>query len=205
MKAAVVPAVSNSWQVKDVAQPEPGANQVLVKMRASGICYTDVHETLGHIPGSFPRILGHEPVGEIVAVAPDVTVRKVGDRVGTARIQSTCGRCEWCRWERKMFCPFLKGTGIDAQGGHAEYMLMMPMRRISFPTRFRSSRPRRSSARVIRCTAGCAGPVPSRTSEWPCSVSAGWGIWRFNTRKRRASRRSPFPVAAGRSARRDGR
>jgi D-arabinose 1-dehydrogenase-like Zn-dependent alcohol dehydrogenase len=71
MQAAVVPAVNSSWQVKDVPQPQPGPNQVLVKMHASGICYTDVHQTLGHFPGPFPRILGHEPVGEIVAVAPD--------------------------------------------------------------------------------------------------------------------------------------
>jgi len=124
MQAAVVPAVSSSWQVKDVPQPQPGPNQVLVKMHASGICYTDVHQTLGHLPGPFPRILGHEPVGEIVALAPDVTARKVGDRVGTAWIQSTCGRCEWCQRGRRMFCPYLKGTGIEAQGGHAEYMLM---------------------------------------------------------------------------------
>lgn len=93
-------------------------------MHASGICYTDVHETLGRIPGPFPRILGHEPVGEIVAVAPDVTARKVGDRVGTAWIQHTCGRCEWCLRDRKMFCPYMKSTGIDYPGGHAEYMLM---------------------------------------------------------------------------------
>jgi alcohol dehydrogenase len=124
MQAAVVPAVSSSWQVKEVPQPQPGANQVLVKMHASGICYTDVHQTLGHFPGPFPRILGHEPVGEIVAVASDVTTRKVGDRVGTAWIQSTCGRCEWCQRGRKMFCPYMKATGIEAQGGHAEYMLM---------------------------------------------------------------------------------
>jgi alcohol dehydrogenase len=124
MQAAVVPAVSGSWQVKDVPQPQPGPNQVLVKMHASGICYTDVHETLGHIPGQFPRILGHEPVGEVFAVAPDVVTRKVGDRVGTAWIQSTCGRCEWCQRGRRMFCPYLKSTGIDVQGGHAEFMLM---------------------------------------------------------------------------------
>jgi len=48
MQAAVVPAVSSSWQLKDVPQPQPGSNQALVKMHASGICYTDVHETLGH-------------------------------------------------------------------------------------------------------------------------------------------------------------
>jgi D-arabinose 1-dehydrogenase-like Zn-dependent alcohol dehydrogenase len=130
MQAAVVPAVNSSWQVKDVPQPQPEPNQVLVKVHASGICYTDVHQTLGHFPGPFPRILGHEAVGEIVAVAPDVTTRKIGDRVGTAWIQSTCGRCEWCQRGRRMFCPYLKGTAVEAQGGcfatgsHAEYMLM---------------------------------------------------------------------------------
>jgi alcohol dehydrogenase len=124
MQAAVVPAVSSSWQLKDVPQPKPGPNQVLVKMHASGICYTDVHQTLGHLPGSFPRILGHEPVGEIVAVAPDVTTRKIGDRVGTAWIQKTCGRCEWCQRGRKMFCPNQNDTGMDLQGGHAEFMPM---------------------------------------------------------------------------------
>ena len=82
MKAAVVPAVSSSWQIKDVPEPQPGPGQVLVKMHASGICYTDVHQTLGHLPGQFPRVLGHEPVGEIVAVASDVISRKTGDRVG---------------------------------------------------------------------------------------------------------------------------
>ncbi len=124
MKAAVVPAKDSSWQIKDVPQPQPGPGQVLVKMHASGVCYTDVHETLGHIPGEFPRILGHEPAGEIVAVAADVTTRKTGDRVGTAWIQSTCGRCEWCQRGRRMFCASQKATGIDVQGGHAEYMLM---------------------------------------------------------------------------------
>jgi alcohol dehydrogenase len=50
MQAAVVPAVNSSWQVKDVPQPQPGANQVLVQMHASGICYTDVHQTLFRTP-----------------------------------------------------------------------------------------------------------------------------------------------------------
>ena len=63
-------------------------------------------------------------MGEIVAAAPDVTTRKVGDRVGSAWIQSTCGRCEWCHAAWRMFRPYLKGTAGEAQGGHAEYMLM---------------------------------------------------------------------------------
>src|SRR5580692_8220246 len=111
LKTAVVPAVSSSWQITDVPQPQPGPNQVLVKMHAVSICFSDVQLTRGHFPGPFPRILGHVPVGESVAVAPDVTTRMVGDRVGTAWIQSTCGRCEWCQRGRRMFCPYMKGTG----------------------------------------------------------------------------------------------
>jgi alcohol dehydrogenase len=124
MRAAVAPAVNSPWEVREVPQPEPETGQVLVKMHASGVCYTDVHETLGHIPGPFPRILGHEPVGEVVAVGPGVTSRKVGDRVGVAWDQTTCGRCEWCASGRGHFCRELKATGIQLQGGHAEFMPM---------------------------------------------------------------------------------
>lgn len=124
MKAAVVPAANGRWEIREVPRPEPGPNQVLVKMHASGICYTDVHQTLGHIPGAFPRILGHEPVGEVVAIGPGVTSRKVGDRVGVGWVQKTCGRCEWCARGRKMFCPGQQSTGMELQGGHAEFMPM---------------------------------------------------------------------------------
>jgi alcohol dehydrogenase len=93
-------------------------------MHASGVCYTDVHQTLGHLPGAFPRILGHEPVGEIVSVGPGVRTRKVGDRVGVAWVQATCGRCEWCLRGREHFCADQQATGIQLQGGHAELMPM---------------------------------------------------------------------------------
>src|ERR1700691_6365542 len=96
MRAAVVPAVNGNWEIREVPRPEPGPGEVLVKMHASGICFSDVHETLGHLPGAFPRILGHEPVGEIVSLGAGVTTRKVGDRVGVPWVQSTDGRCEWC-------------------------------------------------------------------------------------------------------------
>ena len=116
--------MNGPWEVQDVPEPKPGPNQVLVKMHASGVCYTDVHETLGHLPGAFPRILGHEPVGEIVSVGPGVRTRKVGDRVGVAWVQATCGRCEWCLRGREHFCADQQATGIQLQGGHAELMPM---------------------------------------------------------------------------------
>ena len=77
---AIVPSTNSAWVLREVPTPEPGPNQILIKIRASGMCYTDVHQTHGGIPGTFPRTLGHEPVGEIVAVGPGVTTRKIGDR-----------------------------------------------------------------------------------------------------------------------------
>jgi len=123
MKAAIVPCVNGRWTMQEVPVPDPGANQVLIKIRASGICYTDVHQTRGELPGPFPRTLGHEPVGEIVALGPGVRTRRVGDRVGVPWIQASCGRCEWCLRGRPMFCAEQIGTSGQMSGGHAEYML----------------------------------------------------------------------------------
>lgn len=123
MKAAVVPAVNGKWEVKDWATPKAGPNQVVIKIQASGLCYTDVHITHGMIPTQFPRVLGHEPVGEIVEIGPGVTTRKTGDRVGVGWVQRGCGRCEWCLRGKKELCPNAISTGIGLQGSHAEYML----------------------------------------------------------------------------------
>ncbi len=123
MKAAIVPALNSPWEIREVPTPEPDANQVLIKIGASGLCYTDVHITKGNIPTQFPRTLGHEPVGEIVAIGSAVTSRQVGDRVGVPWVQSSCGRCEWCLRGKKMFCQQQIGTGVQTQGSHAEYMI----------------------------------------------------------------------------------
>ena len=123
MLAAVVPSVNGKWEVKEVFTPQPGPNQVLIKIRASGICYTDVHITKGVLGVKFPHTIGHEPAGEIVALGESVTTRKVGDRVGVPWVQSTCGRCEWCQRGKLFFCPNQIATGINIAGSHAEYMV----------------------------------------------------------------------------------
>jgi len=123
MLAAVVPSVNEKWEVKEVSTPKPGLNQVLIKMHASGICYTDVHATKGILGVRFPYTIGHEPAGEIVALGEGVTTRKVGDRVGVPWLQSTCGRCEWCQRGKSFFCPNHVATGINIAGSHAEYMV----------------------------------------------------------------------------------
>ncbi len=122
MKAAVVPKMDSQWEVREVPIPKPGENQVLIKIHASGLCFTDVHQTRNEIPGTFPRTLGHEPAGEIVAIGPGVRTRRVGDRVGVPWIQSSCGRCEWCLRGKPLFCADQSDTGMQLPGGHAEYM-----------------------------------------------------------------------------------
>ena len=61
MRAAVVSEAKSKWQVKDIPKPTPGTNQVVIKIRASGLCYTDIHQTEGSLPVRFPIVLGHEP------------------------------------------------------------------------------------------------------------------------------------------------
>lgn len=123
MKAVVVPAARARWEMRQVDTPEPGHGQVLMRIGASGICYTDVHQTHGDLPGRFPRTLGHEPVGEIVAVGPGVRSRRVGERVGVAWVQAGCERCEWCLRGKSNFCQEQLGTSAQLNGGHAEFML----------------------------------------------------------------------------------
>src|SRR5215470_1764820 len=123
MKASVVPAEHAKWEVRELPTPDPGPTQVLIRIRASGLCYTDVHIAEGHLGVAFPRTLGHEPVGEVVALGSAVTTRKKGDRVGVAWLQASCGRCEWCLRGKPRFCANMVGTSTQTQGGHAEYML----------------------------------------------------------------------------------
>lgn len=118
MLAAVIPKIQTKWQVEDVPVPKPAANQVLIKIHASGLCYSDVRPTNGDVPISvtFLCTAGHE-LGE------DVTTRRKGIRVGVPYLQNSCGRYEWCLRGKRLFCEKQQGTGAQPQGGHAEYML----------------------------------------------------------------------------------
>ena len=113
------------WQIKEIETPEVGPNDVLIKIRASGLCYTDIHLTEGAFGNTvqFPCVFGHEPVGEVTGIGKAVTGRRLGDRVGVAWVQDSCGRCEWCMRDKQFFCGDLVVTGIHNYGAHAEYMV----------------------------------------------------------------------------------
>jgi 2-desacetyl-2-hydroxyethyl bacteriochlorophyllide A dehydrogenase len=135
MKAAVVPAAKSRWVLREVETPRPGPGQVLIRMRASGLCFTDVHLTRGDLPVPFPRWLGHEPVGEVVETGAGVTCRKAGDRVGVPWVQGSCLRCEWCERGKPMFCAEQVGTGVQTMGGHAEFMVAEAAGTVLLPER----------------------------------------------------------------------
>lgn len=128
MKAVVMTGANQPWEVQEVPTPVAEPGQVLVKVRASGMCFTDVWATQGYGGDIYPQTPGHEVVGEVVAVGDGVHGREVGDRVGTTWVQSACGRCDYCRknlpltGQTAMNCVAPRTTGFAAQGGHAEYI-----------------------------------------------------------------------------------
>jgi propanol-preferring alcohol dehydrogenase len=104
------------------AIPRPDNGEVLIKVRASAVCRTDLHVALGELPPhQSPVIPGHEVVGEVIDCGPEVRSVNLGDRVGVAWLRYTCGRCRFCRRGAENLCPSSRYTGWDADGGYAEY------------------------------------------------------------------------------------
>lgn len=105
--------------------PDPGPGEVLVRVRACGVCRTDLHVAEGDLPTHrSPVVPGHEVVGEVASLGPGTRRFAVGDRVGIAWLRSTCGSCRWCRSGRENLCPHSSYTGWDADGGYAEYAVV---------------------------------------------------------------------------------
>jgi 2-desacetyl-2-hydroxyethyl bacteriochlorophyllide A dehydrogenase len=123
MRAAVLVA-PRTLEVRDVPDPTLGPGEVLVRNQVSGICGSDVHLYSNSMPEFTPRVLGkvlgHELCGEAVAVAPDVTRVKPGDRVAIEPLLK-CGRCQYCVAGDYHLCPELHHIGIGWSGGFGEY------------------------------------------------------------------------------------
>lgn len=124
MKAVVAAEFGGGWTVAEVPDPKPAEGQVLVRVLASGVCYTDVHNLENTAYGStFPRIPGHEVVGEIVELGPGVETFARGEIVGVQWTQGTCRSCRWCLTGREEQCDAALRTGATVDGGHAELAL----------------------------------------------------------------------------------
>lgn len=107
---------------RDVPVPAPG--ELLITVEACGVCRTDLHLAEGDLPAHRARTtLGHQVVGRVSALGVGASRFGLGDRVGVAWLQSTCGRCRWCRSGRENLCPASAYTGWDADGGFAEHLV----------------------------------------------------------------------------------
>ena len=132
-----LPLKDEPLEMMELPEPVPGSREVLVKISACGVCHTELDEIEGRlIPLKFPVVLGHEVVGTIEALGPGVTRLKKGDRVGIAWIYSACRKCKFCLRGDENLCDHFHGTGLDAHGGYAQYMIIQEDFAYPIPERF---------------------------------------------------------------------
>lgn len=128
MKAAVAREFGKPLVIDEVPIPEPGPDQILVRIAATGVCHTDLHAVKGDWPvkPTVPFIPGHEGVGSVVALGSGVKRVKEGDRVGIPWLHTACGYCPHCRTGWETLCGSQKNTGYSINGSFAEYALADP-------------------------------------------------------------------------------
>lgn len=126
MKAAVSREFGTPLIIEDVAVPQPGPGQALVKLISTGVCHTDLHAIQGDWPvtPTPPFIPGHEGVGKVVALGDGVTDLALGQLVGNAWLWSACGSCEYCRTGWETLCEQQQNGGYSVDGSFGEYMLV---------------------------------------------------------------------------------
>jgi propanol-preferring alcohol dehydrogenase len=126
MKAALLKEYGKLLEIAEVPRPVPNADEVLVKIEASGVCFTDVHIMKGEhaSPNPLPLIMGHEGVGRVVELGSDGGRLKVGDRVGIGYVFGACGHCRECLTGGENYCPDFDATGFSVSGCFAEYVVM---------------------------------------------------------------------------------
>jgi propanol-preferring alcohol dehydrogenase len=102
--------------------PEPRAGEVRIRVRACGVCHTDLHIAEGDVPHpTLPIVPGHQIAGVIDSRGPGAARFGEGDRVGVPWLYSACGECDYCRSQRENLCENARFTGYHVDGGYAEY------------------------------------------------------------------------------------
>ena len=124
MRAMVFDAVGTPLRLAELPRPEPAPGQVLVQVRACGVCRTDLHVVDGELSHpKLPLVPGHEVVGTIAETGREVERFRVGQRVGVPWLGATCGTCRYCRAGRENLCESARFTGYDIDGGYGEYLV----------------------------------------------------------------------------------
>jgi propanol-preferring alcohol dehydrogenase len=122
MRVMIFEKPGKDLSLREMNLPEPGAEQVLLRVHACAVCRTDLHIIDGELSDpKIPLIPGHEIVGTVATVGAAVTRFKVGDRLGVPWLGWTCGECSFCREGQENLCDRAKFTGYTLDGGYAEY------------------------------------------------------------------------------------
>ena len=159
MKAMILrepkPAEQNPLALAELPLPEPAPGQVRLRVRACGVCHTDLHLAEGEIAlPKLPVVPGHQIVGQVDALGEGVTRFALGDRVGVPWLYSTCGVCDYCRRGLENLCVNARFTGQHVDGGFAEYMAVPADFAYSIPAGF----PDEQAAPLL-----CAGVIGYRS------------------------------------------
>ncbi len=121
----------------DRGTPDAGPGELALRVRACGVCRTDLHIVDGELERpKLPLVLGHEIVGEVTATGPGVTGWAVGDRAGVPWLGGTCGACAYCRTGRENLCDRARFMGYDRDGGYAEAAVADARYAFRIPDRF---------------------------------------------------------------------
>jgi propanol-preferring alcohol dehydrogenase len=132
MRAMQLEEAGRPLRLVELARPKPGPRQVLLRVRACGVCRTDLHIFDGELDQpALPLVLGHEIVGEVAAIGEEVTGLVIGQRLGVPWLGSSCGGCRFCRTGAENLCERPLFTGYTRDGGYAEYTIADP--RFCFP------------------------------------------------------------------------
>ena len=112
--------------------PTPGPAQIRLKVHMCGVCHTDLHTVEGELTlPDLPLTPGHQVIGTVETVGPAVTRHQIGDRVGVAWLNWACGQCDACHQGLENLCSQARFTGLHADGGYAEYLVVDE--RFAFP------------------------------------------------------------------------
>ncbi len=133
MKAIQLIEFGQPLQLREIPVPAVGDKKVLVRIKAAGICHSDVHYRAGLSSiGPLPQTLGHEIAGVVEQVGTGVSGVKAGDGV-CLHYLVTCGECDYCRTGREQFCQDAKMLGKDCDGGYAEYIAVPARNAVPLP------------------------------------------------------------------------
>lgn len=124
-------------RLRDLTDPEPGPGQVRLRVRACGVCRTDLHIVDGELPDpTLPLVLGHQIVGEVDALGEGVDGPAIGARAGVPWLGWTDGTCRYCTSGRENLCPNARFTGFQIDGGYAELVVADARACLPIPDRF---------------------------------------------------------------------